>query len=384
MSRHREVTLISLLIVSLCLTLGPLRAADEKHKVATELSSLRIKIQAIQRQLSQSNHRKSALTDTLRKSSREVSTISKAVKKLATEMARIDADLKSAERQMDALGKEQNRLRFRLAEQTRNAMLVGNRNRSLRLLRGEDADAAARLATYHRFFAQARSKTLAQLVKKKERVSVLREELRHKRSQLRTVRSKHSQRRSELDAQRAENQSALAKLKRDLARKGDELAELRANEADLAQLLENLSRSLIVLSDALDQPFKGQKGSLHWPVKGEIRHHYGAPREGGATWSGVWLDVPADTEVRAVAYGRIAYADWLRGYGLLIIIDHGEDYMTLYGQNQVLFKEVGDWVQTEEIIANGGQPENRQKAASYFEIRHLAKAINPVPWMVRR
>lgn len=128
-------------------------------------------------------------------------------------------------------------------------------------------------------------------------------------------------------------------------------------------------------------PFLTLRGRLQWPSRGKLTTRYGSARKvGKLKWQGVNIKAPEGTEVHAISHGRVAFSDWLRGFGLLTIIDHGDGYMSLYGGNQSLFKEVGDWVEAGEVIAGVGNSGGRKNSALYFEIRHNGKPTNPLKW----
>jgi septal ring factor EnvC (AmiA/AmiB activator) len=134
-----------------------------------------------------------------------------------------------------------------------------------------------------------------------------------------------------------------------------------------------------------DEPFASVKGKLAWPVQGRIAGAYGQPRGAGPVkWSGVLLEAAAGTQVRAVYHGRVAFADWLSGLGLLVIVDHGSGYMSLYGHNEALLKEAGDWVDPGEPIAQVGDTGGQARAGLYFEIRLNGEPIDPNPWIAKR
>ena len=127
--------------------------------------------------------------------------------------------------------------------------------------------------------------------------------------------------------------------------------------------------------------FAGLRGKLKWPSRGRLANRYGSRRkEGKLKWQGVMIKAPEGTEVTAISHGRIAFSDWLRGFGLLTIIDHGDGYMSLYGGNQSLYKEVGDWVEAGDVIASVGNSGGHRETALYFEIRHNGKPTNPLKW----
>jgi septal ring factor EnvC (AmiA/AmiB activator) len=163
-----------------------------------------------------------------------------------------------------------------------------------------------------------------------------------------------------------------------------QLEELVRNRRDLETLLEKLENALSDIPGDLGKRLgvAPQKGKLDMPVKGRISHAFGQKRAGGMNWQGWLIRSSPGTEVRTVAYGRVAYADWLRGYGLLMIIDHGDGYMSLYGNNETLFKEVGDWVEPMEPIALVGAGSNGEEGL-YFELRKNGKALDPAAWLQR-
>jgi septal ring factor EnvC (AmiA/AmiB activator) len=134
-----------------------------------------------------------------------------------------------------------------------------------------------------------------------------------------------------------------------------------------------------------EEPFAGLKGKLAWPVQGRLAGDYGQPRgTGPVKWNGVLLEAAAGVPVRAVYHGRVAFADWLQGLGLLVIVDHGAGYMSLYGHNEALLKESGDWVEPGEPIAQVGDTGGQTRPGLYFEIRYNGEPVNPHPWIARR
>ena len=128
-------------------------------------------------------------------------------------------------------------------------------------------------------------------------------------------------------------------------------------------------------------PFYKKRGHLIWPTTGRIKHHFGTQiGQSELKWNGVLIEASQGQTVHAVAPGKVIFAKWLQGYGLLLIIDHGNGYMTLYGRNQSLLKKVGDWVKTNTTIATAGQTGGFSQSALYFSLRHNAKPLNPEKW----
>lgn len=161
------------------------------------------------------------------------------------------------------------------------------------------------------------------------------------------------------------------------------VARLRTDERRLVELVDALRASLT--DDALKIPssrtFEQSRGRLRWPVSGSVLARYGAPRgESGLTWQGMLIGAPAGETVHSIHRGRVAYADWLRGFGLLLIIEHEDGFMSLYGHNDTLTRETGDWVESGEIVATVGDSGGHSRSALYFEIRRAGRPVNPRRW----
>ena len=174
----------------------------------------------------------------------------------------------------------------------------------------------------------------------------------------------------------------LAGLVSELQTADQELARLQADQAQLRQLLLEIQQALADIPDEAPgaEPFVQRKGRLPWPSRGRIAAAFASPKLGGMSWDGVMISAQPGEAVQAVHHGRVAFADWLRGFGLLLILDHGDGWMTLYGHNQSLFKEVGDWVEAGEPLALVGNSGGRQASGVYFGIRHQGKAVDPGRW----
>jgi septal ring factor EnvC (AmiA/AmiB activator) len=157
-----------------------------------------------------------------------------------------------------------------------------------------------------------------------------------------------------------------------------------AQEKNLEILISDLINILSDYPINSEESFMDYNGRLDWPVNGKVIHDFGQPRVGGKiNWNGVVFAVPRGSEVRAVHYGQIAFADWLTGLGLLVIIDHGDGFMTLYGYNESILKNTGDWVSPGDVIATVGDSGGQRQSSLYFELRKGAKPINPNDWVIK-
>ena len=188
----------------------------------------------------------------------------------------------------------------------------------------------------------------------------------------------------EMTDQRNQRQAVIGSLSSQINTDEVRLTELQRDRLDLEVLLEKLSNVLADIPADLGQR-RGPadlKGKMPMPVKGRVKYAYGQPRTAGLRWQGWLIDTDVGKEVKTVAYGRVAYSDWLRGYGLLMIIDHGDGFMTLYSNNESLLREVGEWVEAGSSISTVGSSPLNGKGL-YFEIRKNGKAMDPVVWLKR-
>jgi septal ring factor EnvC (AmiA/AmiB activator) len=215
----------------------------------------------------------------------------------------------------------------------------------------------------------------------------LEQEIAAERAELSRLHDQRQARALTLTQRQQERQQLLARLQEQMRSKGTELEQLTRDEQRLQELVRSLRELLsdIPAAPGDSRPFPSRKGKLDWPVQGSLVASFGSRRAvGDLTWRGILIRAPRGAEVRAVSHGRVAFADWLRGFGLLIIVDHGDGYMTLYGHNQGLYKEAGEWVETGEVIAGVGDGGDLGEAGLYFEVRHKGRPVNPASWMARR
>lgn len=180
--------------------------------------------------------------------------------------------------------------------------------------------------------------------------------------------------------------STLAKLNTRITRQNLALSQLKEDKAELERILEEVTQALASMKlPGNNQPFASFRGKLSWPVSGKISHRFGSSRVAGKlNWDGVMINAAGGTQVKAIYHGRIVFSDYLRGHGMLLIIDHGDGYMSLYAHNQILYKVAGDWVSEGETIATVGSTGGRSAPGLYFEIRHRGKPDNPAKWCRRQ
>jgi septal ring factor EnvC (AmiA/AmiB activator) len=267
-----------------------------------------------------------------------------------------------------------------LAGQLRSAYLLSRQGRLQLWLSQDDPSMVARTMAYFDFIGQARAGRIREIAGQLERLASLREESSAAFERLAALEREAGAERELRIAARDQRREALALLDADIRSRGGELVALKEQQAMLEALLLELQEAFSDIPDELaGRDFSGLTGRLAWPVEGRVAAAPGRPKPGLQSWGAI-IASDAGMPVRAIAPGRIAYADWLRGFGLLTIIDHGEGFLSLYAFNESLVRDVGDWVATGEDIAVVGASGGRETPGLYFELRHNGKPVDPRPW----
>ena len=273
-----------------------------------------------------------------------------------------------------------------IANQIRAAHKIGKQAYLKVLLNQEDPYQISRMLTYYDYFNRARveqievyNRTILQLQNVAKLIDWENQALANNRVKLQLERS-------ELVLLQVEKRKVLVALNSEISATGTEIEKLVADRRQLEQLIQRIHAGISNLPAPADVvPFESLKGQLLLPVDGQISHRYGNKRNAGRLrWSGVLISAAEGEPVYAVHYGRVVFSDWLRGFGLLMIINHGEGYMSLYGHNQVLYRETGDWVTAGETIAAVGDSGGQSKPGLYFEIRVAGKTADPQLWCLAR
>jgi len=322
-----------------------------------------------------------SLVDQLAAVEKEYGEIAEALKKLQDATTRKQQQLQKISVQIIGQKAEIEKIALQLQGQIRSAYAMGRMKKLKLLLNQQDPVRASRIMVYFEYLNRER-------LDKLELTKQILQDLRRLESEERLASKKLNQLARQKQAERTKLINArdtrtalLAELKKEQLSKTGELARLKQREAELRKLIASLqaTSSDNVIDVSPKKPFSQQKGNLKWPVRGRLSKRFGS-RRGGGQWDGVLIDTKEGAEVHAVTRGRIVYSDWLKGYGLLVIIDHGNSYMTLYAFNQSLYKEVGQWVSQGDIIATVGKSGGRSQAGLYFGIRKKGKPLNPVKW----
>lgn len=278
-----------------------------------------------------------------------------------------------------ALETEKEKLKY----QIRSAYQMGRNDYIKLMLNQQDPAKVGRALAYYDYHNRARSERIGQVQKTLTDLAEIETSIIDQTSKLQTLKQEHETKLQNFYQYRATRRDIIARLNKDIEAQGIELQTLQENERELGKLFQGLEQEKAVTIEMYEDmpPFHSQKGKLKWPAKGKLLKRFGALKKGGnLKWQGVLIDAETGTSVEAISAGKIVFADWFRNMGLLIIIDHGDGYMSLYGHNQNLLKNTGDWVLAGEEIATVGDSGGQSDTALYFEIRKGAEPLNPSRW----
>ena len=280
---------------------------------------------------------------------------------------------------------EQNKLAKHAAvleDYVRTAYFLGRQEYTKLLLSQKDPAAVARVIVYYRYLSRARLDAIQSINTNVSQIKTRQNEILAGQRELAVLRETEDKNVRELKDARRQRSGVLARLNLRIETQSQEIERLLADQRRLEQLVGNLRPLLREFSDAGPHAqFADSRGRLPLPIDGRVGARFGDPKNvGGLKWKGIFLAGSEGQRVESVFRGRVAYADWLRGFGLLLILDHGDGYMTLYGHNQSLLKQVGDWVEAGETIALVGNSGDTPRSGLYFELRHDGQPNDPLKW----
>jgi len=382
--RSNYPLIIAILIAFMVLPAARLDAAATA-KTEAELRTLREKIERITQQASRDALERDRLSGSLKAAELSVgqarAELTRASRDYADRSARRTALGETRKQQQQALLRQ----RAALAAQLRVAYMIGREEPLKLLLNQQDPLHSGRLFAYYGYFGRARAGQISDIQAQVQRLDALDVELTQQQTELAGVKAAQQQQLQQFERARNDRQQVLASLTAAAHTREQSLARLKSQQADLEGLLQQLNRSLKSVAPPDNATAFGRShGALSWPVAGQVTAKFGDNRASGVKWEGVVIATERDAPVKAVAAGRVVYADWLPGLGLLAIVDHGEGYLSLYGHNDRLLKAVGEPVEAGEPIAAAGDTGGRAAPELYFEIRRAGRPVDPAPWFKTR
>ena len=367
-----------------------------------ELKDLQGRLKALQHDLAKSEENRAEAADQLKETESGISDLNRSLRRLGEARTAAEAEVADLERQAQQLGARIAAQQAQLGRLLYRQYLAGEADALQLLFTGADPNQVARDMHYLSLLARAKADLLRSLRDTLAAKESLRLAAQSKREELAGIEQKRSQERAALVRQQQEHRDLLNRLATKIKTQRAEIDVLKRNEKRLGNLIAGLARIVARAAPvrhktgkappplpAADRAGSGDfarlKGKLQLPVRGELAGRYGAARgDGGGTWKGLFIRAAEGAEVRALAAGRVVFADWLRGFGNLIIVDHGDAYLSVYGNNQSLFRQPGDSVVGGEVLAAVGNSGGNPQSGLYFELRFQGQTLDPLKWVILR
>jgi septal ring factor EnvC (AmiA/AmiB activator) len=370
----------------LCLMLALLAAPgwgqSDEEKARQELQTLQRDISRINSEISSARSRRNKLQEQLRKAEVALGELQKQVSQNLREIDQTHNRLKALQQQRAELEQARDLQQARVGTELRTAWQQGNQGQIKVLLNQESPHTVARSLAYYRYFFDARNKLIEQYRGTLEKLLEVQAEINKTALQLDQDNQALAKKQEQTRVAQNTREQAVASLSSSIDNKSGQLKELEEDRRELEELLVAIEEAVINLKVPENyQAFAEAKGKMPWPVAGKPSNRYGGTRnQGDMRWQGINIPAKSGSTVKAIHHGRVVYADWLRGSGLLLIIDHGDGYMSLYAHNQSLLREVGEWVTAETAISTVGNSGGLTRPTLYFEIRHKGKPTDPARW----
>ncbi len=353
------------------LVIAPLSFASTQN----ELKGVKSEISRQQQELNKQNSEFDSLQGNLKKQELEISGIEKQIKQSEANLAQANRAIKQLEQEIEQLTEQKKQQTEKLKQLLDTYYVTRNSGDATELF--SDSSEEDRLSQYYQHLARQRSETITALNATHQQLSDKQQALVKERDTITTLLNEQTAKRDQLAKTQQQRKTTLNKIKSSISSDKVYLAELQRNEVRLKSELAKAAKRNSVPMDGIEK----QKGRLDWPVKGRLLHRFGTTQTGQIDWKGIVIAANYGQQVKAVYPGTVVFSEYLRGYGLVVLLDHGKGDMTLYGFNQTLVKKEGDKVLAGETIALAGDTGGQPQASLYFEIRRNSKAQNPQLWL---
>ena len=386
MSARLFLSVIGCIVVLAIMPIGSSAVAQEggANSQKEKLAELQAELRARQQVLENSRASAQELEGVLKASELEIAKVAKALSTTRQALKNVEQEQAKLEAEQEGLKTAIRKQQSLLSSQLKSAFMAGHYDYAKMLFYQDDARTFERVITYYQYVAKARQKEIESFRSNVARLEEVNAELSEKALSLATLKDEQEGQRAVLLTRQDDRKATLKKINKTIASENQRIASLQADEKALKDAIEaariaaeRAAREAEVSMDGLAK----LKGKLAAPVKGRIRNLFGSRRQGQVSWKGIVIDGAEGDPVNSIAPGKVLYADWLRGFGLVAIVDHGEGYMSVYGHNQALLKQAGDDVRQGERIALVGRSGGQEYPNLYFEIRHKGKALNPSAWL---
>ena len=370
----------SLVLVALLYGLSPAGfALAQSDDAEQELAELQQELKARQQALQGSKADARELQSVLEQSEKDIGAVARRLNNTKTALAENRDQQQGLKSRRDELEQAITQQQELLGGQLRTAFISGNYDYAKMVFYQEDAARFERVLTYYKYLNEGRQKEITQFKASVTELEQVNTQLQVKAQELSALLSDQERQQNELLARQQDRQQTLVKLRSKIASDETRIAQLREAEQALVEAIERAQRASQVPQELTG--LTADKGKLLKPADGTLRRLFGKRRQGQVRWKGIMIDGREGSAVKAIAHGRVIYSDWLRGFGLVTIIEHGDGYMSVYGHNQALLRSAGDTVARGETVALLGQSGGQSSPNLYFEIRHKGKALNPLQWL---
>ena len=406
-------------------------AAPTRSEVADkkgDLKDLRGQIETLKKGVAAAEGKRAGVADQLKDVEQEISQTQRDLHKLGTQRDRLQGALKDLAGQSHELQGRLNSQQLQLEKLVHRQYLQGNPDSLRLLLNGDDPSQMARDLYYLSLIGRARSELLEQIEGTLQRKRALAADTRERAAELAAIEAKQKSEHDKLLAQREQRKQVLEKISAKISQQRREIGNLQRDEKQLTQLIERLAKAIAANAEKAAKAARAEKaakaaeaaksaktaprqqpsaraapsaeisnertpeataagnlanhkGTLRLPTRGVVANRFGSARQEGSTWKGLFIRAAAGGEVRAIAGGRVVFADWMRGFGNLLIVDHGGSYLSIYGNNESLLKQTGDTLRGGEVIATVGNSGGNPESGLYFELRHQGQPLDPLKWV---
>ena len=372
--------------------LGSLLALPAAANDQAEMAKLQRDIEALQKQLKAVQGERTELQQEVEKSEQQINELQKKAEQINKELKQQQQQLHQLEDERAALERQQQTQLAQMAEQVRASHRLGQQSELKVLFNQESPADFARIMKYHSYFMAAHNQKLAGYRETIARIDSLTPAILERTAQLDELQGQLQVQRNQLKKLHGQRQTALAKVNAQLKTKEQSLRQAVQDRNRLQALMNQVTKQVAgaaqspayVPLPSSGERFSKRKGRLPWPTQGAMVHRFGSARIAGQiNWSGAYISAAAGNPVMAVHHGRVVFADYFGGHGLLIIVDHGEGFMSLYAHNQSLLAKAGELVKAGDTIARVGNSGGQASYGLYFEIRHQGKPIDPGAWLAR-
>ncbi len=357
--------------------------ASEKDQKQKDLKILQSKITKLKQTIDVKEDSKSRYTSQLRKIENSIAKISRKTRESKKKIEHKQAELKQLRKLRNKHQRQLSQENDLLTKQVYTAFTLGRQEKVKLLFSQKDPGVLQRNLIYYQYFSDARAELIATVKNSIDKILETESGIKKARQELEKSLDVLKTQKAQLVKDGSKRKSIISSLDKQLKKQGGNLSQLEDEAEQLQNLIASIQDILIETPEPeLERkPFDRLRGQLAWPVKGDIKKLFGRQKPlSDLRWQGIMIYAPAGNHVKAVSRGRIAFADWLRGLGNLVIIDHGNSYLSLYGHNESLFKSAGEWVEAGDIISSIGNSGGQQKSGLYFEIRKKGKPQNPTRW----